>query len=160
MLDINPGLMIWTIVSFLILLAVLKKAAWDPILKALDERENGIRENIETARQARDDADRSLEEYRRKLSEAQSEAQNIVAKARQDAERVGEELKTKYKVDAEALIDKAKKQIDLERRAAINQIRAEVAGLAISAAEKVVGKSLDSEDHRRLVMESLKESSN
>ena len=160
MLDIHPGLMIWTIVSFLILLVILKKAAWTPILKALDEREKGIKGNIEAAKQAREDADRSLEEYRRKLSEAHTEAQSVVSKARQDAERIGEELKAKYKVDADAIIDKAKKQIDLERQAAVNEIRAEVAGLAIAAAEKVIGKTLDTEDHRRLVMESLEGNSN
>ncbi len=160
MLDIHPGLMIWTIVSFLILLVILKKAAWTPILKALDEREKGIKENIETAKLAREDADRSLEEYRQKLSEAHTEAQSIVSKARQDAERVGEELKVKHKTEADAILDKARKQIDLERQAAINEIRTEVANLAISAAEKVVGKTLDSEDHRRLVMESLEENPN
>lgn len=160
MLDINPGLMIWTIGTFLILLFILNKAAWKPILGALEAREKNIKDNIESARKAREDADRSIEEYRQKLAEAHAEAQSTVAKARQDAERVGEELKAKYKVEAEAMLDKARKQIDLEKQAALTEIRNEVAGLAIAAAEKVISKSLDSDDHRRLIMESLKESNN
>jgi len=160
MLDINPGLMIWTIGTFLILLFILNKAAWKPILGALEAREKNIKDNIEAARKAREDADRSIEEYRKKLAEAHAEAQSTVAKARQDAERVGEELKAKYKLEADTMLDKARKQIELEKQAALKEIRDEVAGLAIAAAEKVISKSLDSEDHRRLVVESLKESRN
>ncbi|MDP8239856.1 MAG: F0F1 ATP synthase subunit B [Candidatus Hatepunaea meridiana] len=160
MLDLHPGLMIWTIISFVILLYILNKAAWKPILKALDEREKGIKDDINTAKTAREKAESSLEEYRKQLAEAQSEAQKIVAKSREDAERIGEELKAKYQADAEALLEKARKQIDLESQAAINEIRNEVAGLAIVTAEKIIGKALDSEDHRRLVSESLMESPN
>jgi len=160
MLDINPGLMIWTIVSFLILLFILNKAAWKPILAALEAREKNIKDNIEAAKKAREEADRSIEEYQKKLAEAHTEAQATVSRARQDAELLGEELKAKYKTEAEAMLEKARKQIDLEKQSALNAIRNEVAGIAIAAAEKVISKSLDSEDHRRLVMESLKGSNN
>lgn len=160
MLDLHPGLMIWTIISFVILLFILKKFAWTPILAALEEREKNIKEGIEAAKKAREDTDRSVEEYRKKMAEAHAEAQSVIAKARQDAELIGTQLKTKYKTEAESLLDKARKQIDLERQAAINEIRNEVANLAISAAEKVIGKVLDSEDHRRLVIEGLEENRN
>ncbi len=157
MLDIYPGLMIWTIISFVILLIVLNKAAWKPILKALDEREKGINDNIEAAKMSREDAEKALADYQSKLAEAQTEAQSIVSKARQDAERIGEGLKEKHKAEAAVIIEKAHKQIEQERDAAIKDIRSEIAGLAINAAEKVIGKVLDKEDHKRLVMEGLNE---
>jgi F-type H+-transporting ATPase subunit b len=155
MMDIHPGLMIWTIISFLILLVILKKFAWTPILKALDEREKGIKDNIEAARAAREEAERSLVEYRRKLAEAQAEAQGVVAKARQDAERVRDELLEKSKQDAQAQIERARKQIEIESDAAIKAIRAEVAELAVIAAEKIISRSLTPEDHKRLAVEGL-----
>lgn len=160
MLDLHPGLMIWTIISFLILLFILKKLAWTPILAALDEREKYIKDGIEAARKALEDAEKSVEEYRRMIAEAQAEAQAVIAKSRQDAEIIGNQLKAKFKAEAESLLDKARKQIDLESQAAINEIRNEVANLAISAAEKVIGKALDSEDHRRLIIEGLEENRN
>jgi len=160
MMDIHPGLMIWTIISFVILLVILWKFAWTPILAALEKREKGIKDDIETAKSTREEAELSLAEYRRKLSEAQSESQAIVSKARQDAERVREELLAKSKQDAEALVERARHQIDQESQAAISEIRSEIAALAITAAEKVISKSLDIEDHRRLIMQSLEEGSN
>jgi len=160
MLDIHPGLMIWTIVSFVILLFILKKFAWTPIIAALEKREKGIKDDIETARNAREVAEQSLEEYRRKLAEAASETQTIIARARTDAERIGEELKTRYKAEAENLVEKARKQIDLERQTAITEIRSEVASMAIDVAEKVIGKVLDSEDHHRLIVEGILENRN
>ncbi|MDP8229440.1 MAG: F0F1 ATP synthase subunit B [Candidatus Electryoneaceae bacterium] len=158
MMDLHPGLMIWTIISFVIFLIILKKAAWNPILKALEERENGIKNDINAAKSAREEAEQSLAEYQRKLQEAQAEAQSFVVDARQTAERVKEDMLAKAKEEADALVEKARKQIDLERQAAINQIRGEIAALTIASAEKIITKSLDDEDHRRLVMESLQES--
>lgn len=157
MMDIHPGLMIWTIISFLILLVILRKFAWTPILKALDEREKGIKDNIEAARLARVEAERSLAEYRRKLAEAQAEAQGVVAKARGDAERVREELLAKSKQESQALVERARKQIEMESDAAIKAIRLEVAELVVIAAERVIGRALTPEDHRRLAAEGLKE---
>lgn len=147
--------MIWTIVSFLLVLFVLKKFAWTPILNALEAREKGIKDDIANAKSAREEAEGSLTEYRKKLAEANAEAQSLVVKARQDAERVREELLAKSKEDANGILDRARKQIELESQAAVNQIRGEIAELAIASAEKLISKSLDDEDHRRLVMESL-----
>ena len=159
MMDLHPGLIIWTIISFVIFLIILKKAAWNPILKALDEREEGIKNNIAAAKSAREEAEQSLAEYQRKIQEAQAEAQAVVVDARQAAERVKDDMLAKAKEEADAVVEKARKQIDLERQMAINQIRGEIAALTIATAEKIINKSLDDEDHRRLVMESLQESS-
>ena len=160
MLDLHPGLMIWTIITFVILLFILKKAAWTPILKALDDREMGIKANIEAARKAKEEADLAIEENRRKLAEAQAEAQKVIAKARQDAERLGEQLKAQYKTEADAARERAIKEIDLERQAAVNEIRKEISLLAVLAAEKIVGRTINAEDHKRLVMEGIQENSN
>lgn len=160
MMDLHPGLMIWTIISFVILLFILKRVAWTPILKALDAREKGIKDNIEAADAARQEAEKALVEYKTQLAESQVEAQSIVAKARQDAERVREELVTKSKQEAEQQIERAQKQIELESQEAIKKIRAQVAELVTESAEKVIGKVLNSEDHQRLVLESIKENPN
>jgi len=157
MMDIHPGLMIWTIISFLVLLVILKKFAWTPILAALDERELGIKNNIEAAKLAREEAERALADYRKRLAEAQAEAQGIVAKARTDAERVRDELLEKSKADAQALVERARKQIELESDAAIKAIRSEVAELAVIAAEKIINRTLTPEDHKRLAADGLKE---
>jgi len=160
MMDLHPGLMIWTIISFVVFLGLLWKFAWTPILKALDAREKGIKDNIEAAEAAKAKADKSLEEYKRKLAEAQAEAQSIVAKARSDAEKVGEDLKAKAKTDAQAEIERARKQIELESQEAINRIRAEVAVLVIDSTTRIIGKTLDSDDHKRLILESIQENPN
>lgn len=155
MMDLHPGLMLWTIVSFVILLLLLKKVAWEPILKALDEREKGIKDNIDAAKRAREDADKSLAEYKEKLKEAHAEAQDLVVKARVDAEHIREELIAKSKAEADALIQRAIKEIDSKRQEAISQIRGEIASLVILSAEKIITKSLNDDDHKRLVMQSL-----
>jgi len=152
--------MIWTIISFVILLYLLKKFAWTPILKALEDRENGIKNNIEAAKNTRDEAQKLLEDYNRKLAEAQAQAQSLLAGARQDAERVRDELMVKAKEDAVAQVDKARRQIDQERQEAINAIRVEVASMVVLSVEKIIGKTLDPQDHQRLILNSLKESAN
>ncbi len=159
-MDIHPGLMIWTIISFVVLLIILKKFAWTPILAALDEREKGIKDNIEAAKKAREEAEQSLTVYRQKIAEAQAEAQMIVVKARADAERVRDELIEKSKADAQSQIERARKQIELESEAALKAIRTEISSLAIFAAEKIISRSLTPEDHRRLATDGLKESLN
>ncbi len=160
MMDLHPGLMIWTIISFILFFLLLWKFAWNPILKALDAREKGIKDNIDSAKEAREEAEKTLTEYKKQLADSQAEAQSIVSKARQDAERIGEDLREKAKKDAQNEIERARKQIDLERQEAINSIRAEVADLVVYSAEKVIGKTLDSEDHKRLILESIQERPN
>jgi len=160
MMDIHPDLMIWTIISFILLLMILKKLAWGPILNALDEREMGIKDSIKSAADAQAAANRTLEEYKTQMAEAQAEAQSIVAKSRQDAERIRDDLISKSKADAQTLIDKAAKQIDLERQEAIHQIRAEIATMVVDAASKVIGRALNEDDHKKLILETLDRGSN
>ncbi|MBM3327808.1 MAG: F0F1 ATP synthase subunit B [Calditrichaeota bacterium] len=160
MMEIHPGLMIWTIISFIVLLLILNKFAWKPILKALDAREQGIKSDIEQAKTAREEAQQALSAYQQQLAEAQSEAQRIIAKSRADAERVREELLAKSKAEAQTQVERARKQIETETQAAITTLRGEVANLALFTAEKVIGRTLTPEDHKRLAMEGLLESRN
>jgi F-type H+-transporting ATPase subunit b len=160
MMDIHPGLMIWTIISFILLLMILKKIAWGPILKALDEREKGIKDAIKSAADAQAAANRTLAEYKTQMAEARAEAQSIIAKSRQDAERIRDEIISKSKVDAQSITEKATKQIDLERQEAIHQIRAEIATMVVDAASKVIRRALNEEDHKRLILDTLDQGSN
>lgn len=160
MMDIEPGLMIWTIISFLIFLYLLKKFAWGPILRALDQRESNIKNDLDAAHKARLDAEKSLEEYKKQLADAQAQALQLVSKARQDAERTREDLIAKAKVESQAQVESAKRQIELEKQDAINQIRSELADLIVLSAEKVISRSLDDDKHRQIALESLKEVEN
>ncbi len=155
MMEIHPGLILWTIISFIIFLLILSKFAWKPILKALDEREQSIKSDIEQAKNAREEAQKIYLTYQQKLTEAQSEAQRIIAKARADAERIHEELLAKSKSDAQAQIERARKQIEMETQAALKVLRNEVADLAIITAEKVIKRTLTHEDHKRLMVDGL-----
>lgn len=159
MMDIHPGLMIWTIISFVLLLVILKKIAWGPILKSLDEREKGIKDAINSAADAQAAADRTLDEYKIQMAEARTEAQSIIAKSRQEAERIREELISKSKEEAESLVEKAAKQIDLERQDAINQIKSEIATMVVDSASKIIGRTLNEEDHKRLILDSIEQGS-
>lgn len=155
MMDLHPGLMIWTVISFLAFLFFLTKFAWNPILKALDAREKGIKDDIAAAKNSRESAEKMMVEYQEKLKNAHSEAMTLVANARADADRIREKELAKTKEDANQMIEKARKQIELESQAAINQIRTEIAGLVISSTEKVIGKALSEKDQLRLINESL-----
>jgi len=156
MMEINPGLMLWTIINFILFFLLLKKFAWGPITKALDAREKGIKDNIESAQKARAEADKYLANYQKQLAEAQNEAQKIIAKARQDAERVRDELVSKSKLEADSQLERARKQIDLESQEAVNRIRAEMASLVIASAEKVIGRSLELKGQDQLIQDCLK----
>jgi len=155
MMDLHPGLMIWTVISFLVFLFLLTKFAWNPILKALDAREKGIKDDIAAAKDARESAEKMMLEYQEKIKNAHAEAMALVSTARADADRIRDQELAKTKTEANLLIEKARRQIDLESQAAINQIRREIATLVIASTEKVIGKALDEKDQLRLINESL-----
>ncbi|MBT7616071.1 MAG: F0F1 ATP synthase subunit B, partial [Calditrichaeota bacterium] len=134
MMDLHPGLMLWTIISFVLFFFLLKKFAWGPIIQALDAREKGIKDNIQAAEVARIEAEKSLEEYKKQLTESQAEAQKMIADARRDAERVREDLLAKSKAEAEDQINRARKQIELEGQEAVNRIKSDIADLVIDSA--------------------------
>ncbi|TML54671.1 MAG: F0F1 ATP synthase subunit B [Actinobacteria bacterium] len=157
LIQVTPGLMIWTIVCFLITLFVLKRYAFGPIQKAIDERRDRIRHSLEEADEARDEAHRLLEEHRKLIGQAKGEAEEILTGARRVSEANVRRMRDETEADRQRRLEDTRKQIEAETRRALEQIRAEVADLSLIAAEKVTRKSLDDADHKRLIEEAIGE---
>ncbi len=157
LLNVNTGLIFWTVVTFLLLLFTLKKLAWSPILGALEERQKRIQEDLERAEKARAESEQLLEEQRQMLQKARQEAQEIIERGRKAAEAARQELLAKSKEEAEQLLEKAKREIELSRDKALEEIRNLAVDLSLAAASKVIRKELDPDEHRRLVEEALQE---
>ena len=158
-LGINlPGLLT-QLVSFIILFVVLHALLYKPVLRVLDQRSSRIRESLEAAERARDEAASSREETEKQIEAARAEGQELVAQARQVAERFREEETAKATEEIEASRVRAEANIRRERNAAIEELRREFAGLAITAAERVIERSLDESAHRELIDNVLEESS-
>ena len=153
----SVGLMIWTLLAFGISFLILKRLAFPRIQEALDKRRLAIEESITHAEQARRDADELLEEYRARLREAREQAEEIVVRARRAAEGLQDEAKSAAKQQREELLEATRRDIEAETRRALDEIRKEVATLTVIATEKVTRKSLDDDDHRRLIEEALSE---
>jgi F-type H+-transporting ATPase subunit b len=151
------GLMIWTLVLFLITMWVLAKVAFPRIQEALEKRANAIRDNIEAAERQREEADELLAEYRQRLAEAREQAEDIAARARKASEAAIAEARAEGKEKREELVAAARKDIETETRRSLERIRKEVADLTVLATEKVTRKTLDPSDHQRLVEEALGE---
>jgi F-type H+-transporting ATPase subunit b len=151
------GLMIWTLVLFLIVMYVLGKYAFPPIREALEKRAAAIRENIEAAQREREEAEKLLQEYRERLKEAREQADDIIARSRKASEAAVAEAAADGKAKREELVAAARKDIETETRRSLEQIRKEVADLTVLATEKITRKSLDADDQKRLVEEALSE---
>ena len=157
LISVTPGLMIWTIVCFLITLFVLKRYAFGPIQKMIDERRERIRRSLEEAEEARAEARQILEEHRKLIGQARGEAEQILAEARRVADAQRERVKEETEADRQRRLEETRRQIEAETHRALGQIRAEVAELTLVAASKVTGKVLDDSDHRRLIDEAISE---
>src|SRR5688572_29385822 len=155
LIEVVPGLMIWTLVCFGITFFVLRKYAFGPIQKTIDERRDRIRQSIEEAEHARAEARRLLEEHRALSGQAKSEAGEILAEARKVADSQRERAKEEVEADRQRRLEETRRQIDAETARALEQIRAEVADLALLATTKVTGKVLDRDDHRRLIEDAI-----
>jgi F-type H+-transporting ATPase subunit b len=155
LIQVTPGLMIWTIVCFLVTLFVLKRFAFGPIQQAIDERRERIRRSLEEADNARDEARNLLEEHRKLISGAQTDAEEILSEARRVAEANERRMREELEADRQRRLEETRKQIDAETRRALEAIRAEVVDLSLLAAQKVTRKSLDDADHRRLIEEAV-----
>ena len=151
--DINVGLTVWTGITFLVLLVVLKRFAWGPIVSTLDERERTIREAIDAARRERQQAEKLLEEQKEGLARAQREAAELARQSRQEVEAVRQELTARARQEAEDLLAEARRQIAEEVVRARGELRAEVVDLAIDAAGRLIQASLDDKAQRKLVEE-------
>jgi len=157
LIQVTPGLMIWTIVCFLITLFVLKRYAFGPIQKGIDERRERIRASLDEADRAREEARRLLEEHRALIGRAQTDAEEILSEARHVADANERRMREELEEDRQRRLEDTRKQIEAETRRALEQIRLEVVDLSMLAATKVTRKSLDDADHKRLIEEAVGE---
>lgn len=149
------SLIFWEVVSFAILFFVLYKYAFPGILSILEEREKKIKDSLDQAERHRSEAERRLKEYEAKLSAAGKEAENILAAAKERAQRLMEENEQRLTAEAERIKGDATREIDQERRKAVQDIRNQTTELALMVAEKVVQRSLTEADHRKFADEAL-----
>ncbi len=153
LLNVNEGLIIWTIVTFILLLLVLKAVAWKPLLAMLDEREGRIRDSLNQAEKARQEAQNAAEENRRAMENAQAEARQAIAAGREAAERAAEEVRGRAADESRQMLQQARQTIRQEKEQAIQELRTHAASLAIEAAGKVLDENLDNARNRKLVDE-------
>jgi F-type H+-transporting ATPase subunit b len=149
----DPGLFIWTILTFLVLLGLLKRFAWGPLLTALHDRQERIRQSLEGARAAVDEMERARREAAEILRQARVEADAIVSSSRTDAERVREEIKQKARAEAASIVAAAERRIELEAFHARQEVRREAADLSIMIASKLIRRNLSRDDNRVLIDE-------
>jgi F-type H+-transporting ATPase subunit b len=147
----DPGLFIWTIVTFLVLLALLTKFAWKPLLGALDRRHERIRDSLDEARRANEETQKLRQDAAEILRNAHAEAHAIVSSSRTDGERIREEIKQKARADAAAIVVAAERRIELEKARAREEVRAEAVDLSILIASKLLRRNITVEDDRLLI---------
>jgi F-type H+-transporting ATPase subunit b len=154
-LSVDPGLMIWTVFVFLLLLFILKRFAWPAVLGAVEAREKALEQQLAEAERNRAEAAKLLEEHRRLLAEAKGQAHAIIVESRQLAEKERAVLLEKAKQEQEELLARARREITAERDRAVAELRREAVDLSLAAASKLIEKRLDSETDRKLVLEYL-----
>jgi len=151
----DPGLFIWTIVTFLTLLALLTKFAWRPLLNALHARQERIRTSLEEARRASEEMERLRRESADIIRQAHVEASSIVSSIRADAERLREETKQKARAEAAAIVAAAERQIQAEALRARHEIRREAVELSVAIASKLLRRQITPDDHRVMIDEMI-----
>lgn len=156
-LDVNPGLILWTVITFICLLLILKKFAWKPILNSLNERENFIKESLEKADTARKDAEKLISDNKVSMQKAEEEAHKIIEQSREMAEKLKGQILDESKSTAKKMIEDASAEIERKNAEAFNKLKEQVADIAISAAEKILKESLDKKEQIKLVDKYLNE---
>ena len=153
----DPGLFIWTILTFLALAFLLAKFAWRPLLEALDTRQQGIRKALDDAQTAKRELEQLEQQSVQILRKARADAEAMMVQTRADGDRLREEMRQKAKAEAEGIMRNAERQIQLETGRAIQQIRAEAVDLSVSIASKILQRNISKEDNERLIADALKQ---
>lgn len=148
---------VWAIINFLILVAILNKFLYKPVTKMLDERKEEVVNNLNKAEQAKEEAEKLKEDYALRIKNAKTEAQEIIARANKLGEETKNEIVTQAKAEAEKVSVKAQEEIRLEKTKALAELRDEVATLAVLAAGKILGKNIELRDHEKMVKDFVKE---
>jgi F-type H+-transporting ATPase subunit b len=151
----DPGLFIWTILTFLVLVALLARFAWRPLLQALESRQDSIRKSLDDAQKAKQELERLHAESAEIIRQSRVEADAIVTRSRGDAERLREEMRQKARAEADVIVKNAERQIQLETGRALQQIRREAVDLSVMIASKLIQRNLTKEDNERLIEEAL-----
>ena len=155
MVEVHGGLLFWSVVTFLLLLVVLKKVAWGPILSSLESREEEIKNALSAAEKAKEEAEKVSSDYEQSMKDAQVKAQKIISDSKSAAEKVKADIEKTAEEKAESMLVNAKEQINAEKENAINDIRDIAIDLSIDIASKIIEKNIDSEENRRLVEEAM-----
>jgi F-type H+-transporting ATPase subunit b len=148
---LEPGLMIWTWIVFIVLLLALRKYAWPPIVRLTEEREQKIAAQLADAERLNAEAAAALEEHRKLLASAKEEAHGLINEAKGVAEQERQHLLTKAQEEHDRLLDRAKREIETERERAVGDLRREAVELSLAAAAKLIERQLDSDTDRQLV---------
>lgn len=151
LLDVNPGLIIWTAVIFVLLLLILRKIAWKPILNALDERESFIKDSLEKAEKAKEEAEKILEENKKNLANAEAEGQKVIIHSRKYAEELREQILADSRQEAKKILQDAQADIERKNQEAFDKLKGQVAEISIAAAEKILKENLDKDKQASLV---------
>jgi len=153
----DPGLFIWTILTFLVLLTLLAKFAWGPLLRALDSRQETIRKSLDDAQLAKQELERLQHESAQIIRQARVDAEAVITQSRTDAARLREEMRQKARTEADAIVRNAERQIQLETQRALQQIRHEAVDMSVMIASKILRRNLSKEDNEKLIEEALKQ---
>jgi F-type H+-transporting ATPase subunit b len=159
-LDVNPGLIIWTVITFIFLLLILKKLAWKPILKSLNEREALIKDSLDKAENARREAEKLIADNKVSILKAEEEAQKIIGQSKEYAEKLKGQILDESKLTAKKMVEDATAEIERKNADAFNKLKNQVAEIAVSAAEKIIRENLDKQKQINLVDKYLDELKN
>ena len=151
----DPGIFIWTVITFLIVLAILKWKAWGPLMQALDDREEKISSALDAASKAKEEAQKVSSDYEEMIAKAESEKQDILSQAKQDADTLREKKEAEADAKCSDMLEKAKKEIDAEKAKALKEIKSVAVNLSVEAASKIISKNLDSDDNRKIAEDTI-----
>ena len=157
LVEVNPGLIIWVAVTFIILVIVLKKIAWKPILTALAQRESVIRESLEKAEKAKEEAQKVLDENKVNLAKAEEESKKIIDQSRVYAEKLKEQMLHESKQQAQKIISDAAEEIERRKESAFNELKNQIAEIAVQASEKILKENINKETNKKIVNDYISE---
>lgn len=156
-LDVNPGVILWTVVTFIFLLLILKRIAWKPILNSLNERENFIKDSLDKAETAKKEAEKLIADNKTNILKAEEEAHKIIEQSREYAEKLKNQILDESKTQSKKMIEDAAREIERKNAEAFTKLKDQVADIAVQAAEKILRENLDKDKQIKLVNSYLKD---
>ncbi len=157
LLDVSPGLIVWTVITFIFLLLILMKFAWKPILSSLNEREKRIQDSLEAAEKAKADAEKIVADTQANLAKAEEEARKIISQGREYSEKLKEQMLAESKAQAQKMVDEASIEIERKNQEAFNALKDQVVTIAVEASEKIIRENLDKEKQKTIVQRYLQD---